>query len=169
MLKKLALIVLCALPIGLLSAQEVKLGHINSKEIVSLMPEMATIQKTVDDLSKSYEDEIMKMREEYNAKIKEFQDKQDSMPDGIKQVRMSEIQEIEQRITNFQQTAYQELQKKQQDLFAPVADKVRKAINEVGVENNYLYIFDLSTQSILYQSPKSNDITAQVKKKLGLK
>jgi outer membrane protein len=109
------------------------------------------------------------MREEYNNKIKEFQQKQDSMPDGIKQMRMSEIQEIEQKITTFQQTAYNDLQKKQQDMVTPVIDKVRKAINDVAAENNYTYIFDLSAQSIIYQSPKSNDITAQVKKKLALK
>jgi outer membrane protein len=109
------------------------------------------------------------MREEYYAKIKEFQDKQATMPESIKQARQSEIVEIEQRINTFNQTASSDLQKKQQELFAPVIDKVKKAINEVGTENNYTYIFDLSTQSIVYQSPKSNDITALVKKKLGLK
>lgn len=168
MLKKLAFLMLCALPFGAY-AQDVKLGHISSKDIITLMPEVATVQKTVDEYSKQYEDQIVKMRDEYNAKIKEFQQKQDSMPDGIKQVRMSEIQDMEQRITTFQQTAYSDLQKKQQDLFQPIIDKVKKAINDVAVEGNYTYIFDLGAQSIIYQSPKSNDITAAVKKKLGLK
>ena len=167
MFKKLTLIMLCALPLGLF-AQE-KLGHINSKEIISIMPEIPEIEKKVDALGKQWEGEIVKMREEYNDKIKEFQQKQDSMPDGIKQMRMSEIQEIEQKITTFQQTAYNDLRKKQQDMVTPVIDKVRKAINDVAAENNYTYIFDLSAQSIIYQSPKSNDITAQVKKKLALK
>ena len=167
MLKKFVLLMLCALPLGLF-AQE-KLGHINSKEIISLMPEIPDIEKKVDALGKQWEGEIMKMREEYNGKIKEFQQKQDSMPDGIKQIRMSEIQELEQRITTFQQSAYSDLQKKQQEMVNPVIEKVKKAINDVAVENNYTYIFDLSAQSIIYQSPKSNDITAIVKKKLGLK
>ncbi|MCE5332947.1 MAG: OmpH family outer membrane protein, partial [Bacteroidales bacterium] len=158
---------LCALPLGIF-AQD-KLGHINSKEIISIMPEIPGIEKKIDELSKQWENEIMKMREEYNTKIKEYQQKQDSMPDGIKQIRMSEIQEMEQRISTFQQTAYTDLQKKQQDLVNPVIEKVRKAITDVAVENNYTYIFDLSAQSIIYQSPKSNDITALVKKKLAIK
>jgi len=91
------------------------------------------------------------------------------MPESIKQARQSEIAELEQRITTFQQTASTDLQKKQQELFTPVIDKVKKAINEVGSENGYLYLFDLSTQSIIYQSPKSNDVTPLVKKILGLK
>lgn len=51
------------------------------------------------------------MREEYNVKIKNS-GKMASMADGIKQVRQSEIQEMEQRIATFQQTAYTDLQKK---------------------------------------------------------
>ncbi|MGB4414232.1 MAG: OmpH family outer membrane protein [Paludibacter sp.] len=167
MSKKLVLLMLCALPLGIF-AQD-KLGHINSKEIISIMPEIPGIEKKIDELSKQWESEIMKMREEYNTKIKEYQQKQDSMPDGIKQIRMSEIQEMEQRISTFQQTAYTDLQKKQQDMVNPVIEKVRKAITDVAVENNYTYIFDLSAQSIIYQSPKSNDITALVKKKLVIK
>jgi len=168
MLKKIALLMLCALPISLM-AQDVKLGHINSQEILSLMPERVTIEKTISDLQSQWEKELVKMREEYYAKIKEFQDKQSTMPESIKTARQSEIGEIEQRITTFNQTASADLQKKQQELFTPVVEKVKKAINDVGAENNYLYIFDLSTQGIIYQSPKSNDISALVKKKLALK
>jgi outer membrane protein len=109
------------------------------------------------------------MREEYNVKIKDYQEKQKDMADGIKQVRQSEIQEMEQRIATFQQTAYTDLQKKQQELVNPVIEKVRKAITDVATENKFTYIFDMSSQVILYTAPNSNDITALVKKKLGLK
>jgi len=168
MFKKIALVLLCALPFSLM-AQEAKLGHVNSQEILTAMPERATIEKTISDLQSQWEKELVKMREEYYAKIKEFQDKQATMPESIKQARQSELGELEQRITTFNQTASTDLQKKQQELFAPVIDKVKKAITEVGAEGNYVYIFDLSTQTIIYQSPKSNDVTAAVKKKLGLK
>jgi outer membrane protein len=168
MFKKIALVLLCALPFSLM-AQEAKLGHINSQEILSLMPERATIEKTIADLQTQWEKEALKMREEYYAKLKEFQDKQATMPESIKQARQSEIGEMEQRISTFNQTAQTDLQKKSQELFAPVIEKVKKAINEVGSENGFIYIFDLSSQSIIYQSPKSNDVTPLVKKKLGLK
>jgi len=168
MFKKIALVLLCALPFSLM-AQEVKLGHINSQEILTLMPERTVIEKTVGDLQSQWEKELVKMREEYYAKVKEFQEKQATMPESIKSARQGEISDLEQRISTFNQTASEDLRKKQQELFTPVIDKVKKAINEVGAENGYLYIFDLSTQSIIYQSPKSNDVTPLVKKKLGLK
>lgn len=168
MFKKIAFVLLCALPFSLM-AQDAKLGHVNSQEILAAMPDRANIEKTINDLQAQWESELVKMREEYNSKIKEYQEKQATMPESIKQARQSEIADLEQRITTFQQTAYTDLQKKQQELFAPVVEKVKKAITEVGTEGNFLYIFDLSTQTLIYQSPKSNDVTPLVKKKLGLK
>jgi outer membrane protein len=168
MFKKIAIALVCALPLNFVAAQETKLGHVNTQEILVAMPERATIEKKLSDLQSEMEKELVKMREEYTKKIKEYQEKQATMPETIKQARQSEITEMEQRITTFQQTASTDLQKKQQELFAPVIDKVKKAINEVGAENKYLYIFDVSAQSIIYQSPNSNDLSALVKKKLGL-
>jgi outer membrane protein len=168
MFKKIALVLLCALPFSLM-AQDLKLGHVNSQEILSVMPERAEIEKKIGDLQTQWESELVKMREEYNSKIKEYQEKQATMPESIKQARQSEIAEIEQRITTFQQTAYTDLQKKQQEFSAPMIEKVKKAITEVSAEGNYTYVFDLGTQTIIYQSPKSNDLTPLVKKKLGLK
>lgn len=167
MLKKLVLMVLCALPFSLF-AQDAKLGHVNFQEVVSVMPELDKIEKTIADLNAQWKTVLTKMQDEYTAKIKEYQDKQATMAEGIKQVLMGEIQDIEQRINTYQQSSYTDLQKKQQELVAPVLEKVKKAIKDVGTENNFTYIFDMSGQSILYNSPKSNDITPLVKKKLGL-
>ncbi len=167
MLKKLVLIVLCALPISLF-AQDAKLGHVNFQEIVSAMPELDKVEKDIADLNTQWKSVLTKMQDEYTAKVKEYQDKQATMAEGIKTALLSEIQDIEQRINTFQQTSYTDLQKKQQELVAPVLEKVKKAIKDVGAENNYTYIFDMTGQTILYNSPKSNDITPLVKKKLGL-
>ncbi|MDR1584618.1 MAG: OmpH family outer membrane protein, partial [Prevotellaceae bacterium] len=100
MLKKIALLILCSLPVVLI-AQD-KLGHINSQDIISQMPEVQTIQKTLNDLQTEWENTLLKMREEYYAKIKEYQENQATMPESIKEARQSEIVEIEQRINTFQ-------------------------------------------------------------------
>jgi outer membrane protein len=168
-MKKIIILLVICFPISLF-AQEPKFGHINSVEILSLMPEQAIIEKTINDLNTQWNQELTKLRDEYYVKIKEYQDKLNSnMPESIKAARQSEIAELEKRIASLQKTANVDLQKKQQDLFAPVIERVKKAIEEVGIENDYLYVFDLSTQGIIFKSPKSNDITQMVKKKLDLK
>jgi len=169
MLKKIALFLFCSFTLSAF-AQEAKFGHVNSVEILSLMPEKANIEKTINDLNAQWTAELTRLREEYFVKIKDYQEKlKTNAPESIKAARQSDIAELEKRIAALQQTANEDLQKKQQELFAPVIEKVKKAISDVGAENDLLYIFDLSTQGIIYQSPKSNDITPLVKKKLNIK
>jgi outer membrane protein len=127
MFKKIALIMLCALPFGLF-AQE-KLGHVNSQEIIKLCLNLLLWKKQSTNLVHNGKVSSENARE-YNVKIKDYQEKQKDMADGIKQVRQSEIQEMEQRIVTFQQTAYTDLQKKQQELGKPCDRKVRKAITD---------------------------------------
>ncbi|HOG05966.1 MAG: OmpH family outer membrane protein [Paludibacter sp.] len=167
MIKRIALIVLLALPFSLM-AQE-KFAYVNVQEIFQVMPELSDVEKTIADLNEEYKLELEKMYEEYYAKAKEFQDNLATMAETIKTRRQSEIVDLENRISTFQQTASQELQQKQMELVSVLRDKIIKATAEVGEENNYTYIFDLSTQSIAYHSPKAVDVTPLVKKKLGIK
>lgn len=167
MLKKAVLFLICVLPLSLM-AQETKLGHVNFQEIFSLMPEQATIQKTLDEQSKLIETELAKMNEELNTKFKDFQEKQATMPESVKQTRQNELQDIQQRIQTFRQTASSDLEKKQQELAAPVMAKINKVVSEIASEGKFLYIFNYLPQVFVYQAPGASDITPLVKKRLGL-
>ncbi|MHB9056018.1 MAG: OmpH/Skp family outer membrane protein [Paludibacteraceae bacterium] len=168
MIKKIALFMIALLPLVAM-AQSQKIGHVNSQELISLMPEVGTMNSKMKEAQDAWEKELLKMREEYYAKIKSFQDSQASLTESIKQARQSELADMEQRINNLNQAATDDLQKKNQELAAPILEKVKKAIGEVAAENNFTYIFDTTTQTIVYMGPSANDITPLVKKKLNLK
>ena len=59
---------------------------------------------------------------------------QDSLPENIKARRMQEVQELQQRIQNFQEVAQGDIEKQQQQLFAPIEKKLTDAIKSVGPE-----------------------------------
>ena len=65
--------------------------------------------------------------------------------------------------------AAQDLQKQQETLLAPIQAKLQQAIQAVGAENGFTYIFDLAIPSIIYKGNGSEDVTALVKAKLGIK
>ena len=56
----------------------------------------------------------------------------------------------------------------QSDLFKPIYDKAMAAIKNVAEENNFTYIFDVSSGVILFHSNDSQDVTPLVKAKLGI-
>ena len=57
MIKKLFILVFWALPLSL-AAQNLKFGTVNTVDVFNLMPEKATAEKQLEDLSKQYESEF---------------------------------------------------------------------------------------------------------------
>lgn len=165
-MKKLIIFLLMVLPLSVF-AQEVKIAIVNSQEVVTAMPEFATMQKTLADMDAKYKQELKVMEEEYNKKYADFVAQQDSLTENIKMRRMQELSDIQERSNNFVQLTQQDFQKKQQELFAPIQDKLRNAIKAVGDEKGYTYVLD--PQIVLYTGTASIDATPFVKAKLGLK
>jgi outer membrane protein len=145
-----------------------KLGHINSQDLLNAMPEVATAQKQLQSAAADYQTQADKLRDEYNRRLKELITQKDTLLPAILEERQNSLTDLEKRLETFNQTAQTELQKEQQDLMQPILDKVKQAINEVGVENKFSYIFDTSAATVLFFSKETEDVLPLVKKKLGL-
>ena len=151
------------------SAQKApKIGHINSNDLLSTMPERNTVQKELEAYANQLKITMDAMRKEYETKVSDFQAKQDVMTDIIKNNKIKEITDLEKRIGEFQQTAEEDLQQQEQKLLQPIIDKAKTAINDVAKENGYTYILDSSVGVVLY-SIEADDILSKVRTKLGIK
>ncbi|MGE0561598.1 MAG: OmpH family outer membrane protein [Flavobacteriales bacterium] len=165
---KLTLVMLVvAMSTSVFAQKTTKIGHINSNELLSAMPERTKIQKDLETYANDLRTTLETMRKEYETKIKDFQGKQDVMTEVIKNSKIKEITDLEKRITEFQQTAEADLQKKEEELLQPVIDKAKEAINAVAKEGSYTLVLDSSVGVVLY-SVEGDDILPAVKKKLGL-
>ena len=144
-----------------------KIGHINSNELLTAMPERTAVQKDLEAYANELKGTLDVMRKEYETKVADFQGKQEVMTDIIKENKIKEITDLEKRITEFQQTAEADLQKKEQSLLQPIIDKAKTAIDDVAKAEGYTYILDSSVGVVLY-SVDSDNILSKVKTKLGI-
>ena len=168
MLKKIAIIAaMFALPLGVMAQS--KFAHMNSQEVITVMPEFTKAQADLDAMSKQYQDEMKRTEDEFNKKYQEFLAQADSLPQNIAERRQKELQDMAQRQQQFQQDAYQAMQKAQQDAMAPIYKKLDDAIQAVGKAEGVVYVFDLARTSIPYIGTESIDVTAKVKAHLGIK
>ena len=159
MLKKIALlVVMFALPLGAMA--QAKFAHMNSQDVIAVMPEFTKAQADLDAMSKKYQDEMQRTNEEFQKKYQEFLAQADSLPKNIAERRQKE---------QFQQEAYQSMQKAQQDAMAPIYQKLDEAIQAVGKAEGVVYIFDLARTPIPFVGAQSVDVTAKVKTQLGIK
>lgn len=165
MFKKILLVAALIIPM-LASAQTLKIGLVDINELVEKMPETAAASKQVDETGKKYQEEYNKLQEEMQRRLDDFQNmKQDELP-AIRERKARELSDYQQKLEQFSQNAMQDLQKMNQDLMAPVIQKVRTAIESVGKENGFSLIQDINSQ-YFYDAPVVN-ITSDVKAKLGI-
>lgn len=166
MIKKVFLAIMIALP-AMGFAQ--KFGTIDTQALITSLPDMKDVQTQLEASQKKYQDEFNNLQAEIEKKYTEYQalEKDANTPETIKERRMQEIQELGQKIQQFQQTASQDLERQQQQLMAPIQQKVITAIQSVGSEGAYTMIFENAQP--LYVGKDVEDLTPKVKAKLGVK
>ena len=143
-----------------------KYGHCDVAVVAADLPEVATIQSQLETKAAELEGRLTKMYEIYQGKITEFQANVATMSADEQQSNAEEIQNLEVRIQEAQQNSQAELMQLENDLKQPLFEKVRKAIEDVSVENGYTLIFDTSSGAVLYAG--GDDVNDLVKSKLGL-
>jgi len=151
-----------------LLAQTLKFGHINSSELIQAMPQTKQADSTLKVYGGSLDSQLKGMTAEYQGKLQNYQSKKDSLPDAIRVVKEKELEDLGNRIQDFQQTAQESIQKKKEEIYGPILKKAEAAIKDIAKEKGYSYIFDTSLGTVLY-AQDSDNILPIVKTKLGLK
>ena len=159
------MVLVAVMPIAIV-AQD-KLAYVDAQEIFGVMPELSAVESQLATKRESISKTMETIQAEYTKKLEEFQKAQDDKsPESVIQDIGKQIDQIQERYTNFMQSSQVEMQNEQQKLMAPIQQKLMQAIKDVGDENNYTYILDRS--ALLYMSPSAVNAGNQVKTKLGI-
>jgi len=150
------------------SAQTPKFGHIDLQALIQLMPERATAETQFNAFQTDLEEIFGEMQKDLQTKMTEFEALGTEASEIKRNAKVAEIQDMQQRIQNYQQTAQAQLQQKQTELLKPVFDKAEKTIEEVAKEKGLMYVFDIGSKVVLYKSNESVDVLPLAKTKLGL-
>ena len=142
---------------------QAKTAHVDVNELISKMPAMLDAQKQLEKLSATYDADYKTMAEEYQNKIKKYDQEASTVTDVVNQTRQTEVQDLVKRITDYRENAQKELQKKESDMVKPLMDKIKAAIQKVGKAKGYQYVLN-AADLLLTDGP---DLTADVKKELG--
>ena len=149
------------------SAQS-KIAHINTEALVAAMPETKAMQEELKKIAQTYDTEYKSQGNALQAKLQKYDAEASTQTDTENAKRAKEVQDLQKKIQVYATTAQQELQKKEFDLYKPIAEKAQKAIADVASEKGIQYVFDSSPGKglIVYQG---EDLMTAVKAKLGIK
>jgi outer membrane protein len=153
---------------GSINAQELKFGHANIQEIMRSMPEFKEMQETMEAEYDKLENQLATMQEEYQKMEQDYLQNAEALGALERQQKEQQLMETSQKIQTFYQSSQENLSQKQQQLRQPIMEKLRDAIEEIGEEGGFIYIFAENSGATVYQSDQSIDVTEQVKNKLGI-
>ena len=170
MVKRTILAILLAAPLFAF-AQNIKLGKVDKVAIFNAMPEKVEAEAQIKLLSDQYQKEYDLLRAEYNRKYADFQAMaiDNKTPGTIKERRMQELQENNDKIELFMKSVSADLEKKEQEFIAPLKKKIDEAVAAVGEAGGYLLIYDVNDTKIAYASDVFEDVTPLVKAQLNMK
>jgi len=168
-MKRLTLIAsLLILITGAGFAQNIKLGHLNSDELIQSLPEYDSATVKLEKFRQDLVNALELMTVELNNKSDAYNKESKNLTDLVKQTKEQELVDLNRRIQQFQQDAQEQLQSRQIELFNPLYTRVEQAIKDVAKENGFVYIFNVA--GLLYfDDTKSTNILSMVKTKLGVK
>ncbi|MGV6829582.1 MAG: OmpH family outer membrane protein [Flavobacteriales bacterium] len=144
-----------------------KVAHIDTQALLTAMPEMKAAQSQLEKLQKTYDTEIKNLMKEFEAKVTQYGNEQDSKTEAENTARAQEVQEMQNNIAAYREQAIQDLRKKEGDVFNPIREKAQNAIQKVARSLGYQYVLDSASGSgILLADGK--DLLPEVKKELGI-
>ena len=163
MVKRTILAILLAAPLFAF-AQNIKLGKVDQKALFDAMPEKVAAEAQIKNLSEQYQKEYNLLRAEYNRKYSDFQAIaiDNKTPGTIKERRMQELQENNQKIELFMKNTADDLKKKEAELIDPLKKRIADAVKQVGDEGGYIVILDVNDPNVAYMSSMFEDVTPKV-------
>jgi len=166
-MKRLILTLVAAFSMIFGANAQSKIAHINSSELMSVMPEMKDFEKKMKD----YETELRNQLESMQKELQEnyLQWTQDTISsEVVMQIKKKKMEDLQSTIQEFSQSAEQSMQKKKEELYLPIYNKAKNAINDVAKTRGFDYVLDSSEGLGVIAVLSGNDLLNDVKKKLGI-
>lgn len=155
--------------IGMIQMNAQKVGYVNSQEVIALMPDVQEAKSNLETYGAQLDKRVQQMYQSLEQKVAALRQKQELGEISPKQLEVESLalQQEEQKLREFQAQSQGDIANKQNELLAPILEKVQAVIDEIAQAESYTYIFD-SSQGVILYADESTNITDKVKAKLGL-
>ena len=145
---------------------EVKIGYINTDELIAVMPEYQTAMKEMQDLQESLDKQGQELNDEAEQKRDQFLKDSATYTPTMKEIKREELIKLIQRVQNYSTEAQEKIKQAGQQKMTPIQQKAVETIRTISKEKGYAYILD---NNAVLVGPPGDDILPIVKAKLGIK
>jgi len=131
------------------SAQNIKIGFVNSAKILQEYPDAQEANKKLDEMGKRWQSELEKMSRDLQQRYEDFQKKEPLLKEEEKRTQREELVTLEQRGIQFRQGKFGsdgELAIATDSLLRPIKLRVMQVIEQIAKEEKIQFMFDRNDQ-----------------------
>ena len=171
-MKSILNLILLSAMIGLTFA-DIKIGYIDSNEIMSNFEEVRQIQVDLEKEQRRLEGELNELITRLDSLNQDFDRQRLLMSENRRSEKENEMLNMEKSIQKFQLEKFGpegEIYRKQNQLLKPILAKIDAAIQKVGSEQGYDFILDAMSGALLYALDSHNlteDVMDELSKATG--
>lgn len=139
-----------------------KIGYINSQQIIAQYKEAQDAQEQLDKINREWEAEGRELQTQFQELGQQLESQSLLLSEERQREKQAELQALYQKIQQFQNEKWGqngEFFRRQEEIMKPIYDKINAAIQKIGEEERYDYIFDTVAGNIVYVSDNTNDLT----------
>jgi outer membrane protein len=152
-------------------ASHAQLAFVNTKYIVTRMPDYPDSMAKLNNLTALWQKEIDDKQAILDRMYKDFEKDEPLLTDETKKKRSDQIFYHEKELRDLQRTRFGfegDLYKKKQELIKPIEDRVNQAVRSTATRLSYKTVLDRSEgNTVMYFKP-TLDITEEVERELGI-
>lgn len=168
-MKKLVLLA-CIAVIGLVSTQAtaqtaaMKAAYVSVDEVVQMMPEYRKAMQDLAQFDSALQINYAETLQELNRQDSIMKADSLKWSNAQKTAKRENMRKLFTDLQGFEQSYQQQMQQKNEELLAPVAQKANQLISDVAKGAGYTHVF---RKEALLVYPDTDDLLPLVKKKLG--
>jgi len=155
------------------STAEVKIGYVDSNQIMSNFEEVRQIQVDLEKEQRKLESELNELITQLDSLQQDYERQRLLMSETRRQEKENEIMNMKKSAEEFQLKKFGpegEIYKKQNELLKPVLKKIDDAIQKVGGDQGYDFILDAMSGALVYALDSHNlteDVMDELSKATG--
>jgi outer membrane protein len=169
---KKTILLLLVFMAGLLTLRAQRYAVIDTKYILSKIPEYRDADTKLQQIGAQWQKEIDDKQAQLNQMYKNYDAEQFMLTDELKKKREAELFDKEKEVRDLQKQRFGyegDLFKERQKLVKPIQDKVYNAVQKMAVAKSYDFVLDKSYGiTIIFADPKI-DKSEDVLRDLGIR
>ncbi len=166
--KKLSILfVFCLINLTLHAQRGLRIGYIDMEYIMENVPEFKQSMEMVDMKAQKWSSDLAKKKSEIDNLKEELENERPLLTPELIEEKEEEIEYLTDKMFEFQDEKFGvggELMTQKRQIIIPIQDQVFNAIQEIGENRGYDFIFENSADALLLFSARRHDLSEIVLK-----